>query len=99
MKNNLKRLVALGRVKPITQVLENGDIAVIAFERKSKLSRKKQRYYVLPQPIVMNMGIDKATTDENKNEVSNETGKQDNPKGHGVTACDFGAGETSVPKN
>ena len=53
MKNNIKKLLKLGRVLPITKVDDKRQVWVVGYQRKSQASRKAGTVYQLDEPIMV----------------------------------------------
>jgi hypothetical protein len=60
--NNLKKLIAKGRVKPILQSDEKGQYFLYGYKRTSNRSSKSHENYIFAEPIP----LDKKEVDSNK---------------------------------
>lgn len=60
--NNLKKLIAKGRVTPILQLDDKGQHFLCGYKRKSNRSSKGHENYVFAQPIL----LDKKEVDSDK---------------------------------
>ena len=59
MKNNIKKLLAKGRIKPMMITDKDGKYVIIGFRRQKSISKKANRFYWLDEPIEVTLDIQK----------------------------------------
>jgi hypothetical protein len=67
VKNHLKKLIAKDRVKPVFKIDNEGRLFIVAYERRSGLSKKKKQTIFLDNPIEVQI---KGGNDEKGSETS-----------------------------